>query len=80
MRYSDTASPSTAEEEEEEEQGCAEGEISCVSNQPNAPLYIGGEGGEHPLGFPPQGVRQPHLVWEVAARARERGWRTPYGA
>ena len=62
----------------EEGKGCARERWKLLCLQPQIPqVYIGErEGAVPPLGFPPQGVRQPQNPSRVAAKRGERGRRT----
>ena len=57
------------------EVGLRQGEVKLMCWQPSRPqLYIGErEGGAPPLGFPPQGVRQPQNPSRVAAKGGRGG-------
>ena len=67
--------PSTARDKEKERYGCARErwKLLCVE-APKPQVYIGErEGAAPPLGFPPQGVRQPQNPSRVAAKGGRGG-------
>ena len=55
--------------------GLRQGEVKLMCWQPQNPQEYTGEreGGAPPLGFPPQGVRQPQSHLRVAAKGGEGG-------